>query len=113
MRSLSVMPVVPLEEAYRHEHCCGIVTRRQCQRTEILHQLRYGSISNCDGPKNENQPNTRFIKGRVAPAQIDAKNDAVSNMRSLDVVYDRILLFMVSPLVIRHTTCRGCLQAGG
>jgi hypothetical protein len=61
---------------------------------------------------NENQPKTRFIKGRVAPAQIDAKNDAVSNMRSLDVVYDRILLFMVSPLVIRQT-CRGCLQAGG
>jgi hypothetical protein len=61
---------------------------------------------------NANRPKTRFIKGRVAPAQIDAKNDAVSNMRSLDVVYDRILLFMVSPLVNRHT-CRGCLQAGG
>ena len=61
---------------------------------------------------NENQPKTRFIKGRVAPAQIDAKNDAVSNMRSLIVVYDRILLFMMSSLVICHT-CSECLPAGG
>lgn len=61
---------------------------------------------------NANQPNTRFIKGRVAPAQIDAKNEAVSNMRSLDEVYDRILLVTVSPLVIDHT-CSGCLQAEG
>ena len=46
-----------------------------------------------------------FISGSVAPAHIDAINDAARNMRSLVEEYDRILCIIVSPSAELQDRC--------